>query len=97
MTIATSQPTREYSSCCESGVGFNLSLDVKTSLCESEMADSKKADNIVISLRLNPEVATAFRTEAARRNTRLVRLFEEMWELYRSKVDRENQTPGKRR
>ncbi len=48
------------------------------------MSETEKADTIVISLRLKPDIATAFRTEAARRNTRLVRLFEEMWELYRS-------------
>lgn len=61
------------------------------------MSDDKKADNIVISLRLKPEIATAFRTEAARRNTRLVRLFEEMWELYRSQLGPESPAPRKAR
>lgn len=43
-----------------------------------------EAGTIVISLRLRPEIAEAFRKEAARRNTRLVRLFEEMWKHYSS-------------
>ncbi len=41
-------------------------------------------DGIVISLRLPPEMAEAFRTEAARRNIRLNKLFTEMWKLYLS-------------
>jgi len=43
-----------------------------------------RPESIVVSLRLKPELAAAFRTEAARRNTRLVRLFEEIWLLYQS-------------
>lgn len=42
------------------------------------------AGTIVVSLRLKPEIAEAFRAEAARRNTRLVRVFEEMWQHYKS-------------
>jgi len=44
----------------------------------------KAAASIVVSLRLAPELATAFRTEAARRNIRLIALFAEMWANYRS-------------
>lgn len=38
--------------------------------------------NEVISLRLSPDLATAFRVEAAQRGKRLNALFEEMWNLY---------------
>lgn len=46
--------------------------------------ENTSAQTIVVSLRLRPDLAEAFRTEAARRNTRLVRLFEEIWDLYKS-------------
>lgn len=48
---------------------------------------AEKLDSIVISLRLSPAEAEAFRTEAARRNIRLKKLFTEMFELYRRQPD----------
>ena len=48
---------------------------------------TERVDSIVISLRLSPAEAEAFRTEAARRNIRLKRLFTEMFELYRRQPD----------
>jgi len=54
-----------------------------------------KPESIVVSLRLKPELAAAFRTEAARRNTRLVRLFEEMWLLYQSQSETAARAPRK--
>jgi hypothetical protein len=50
------------------------------------MADNKSVPNhesIVISLRLPPDLARDFRTEAARRDMRLIKLFGEMWEQYK--------------
>jgi hypothetical protein len=61
------------------------------------MSDDKKPETIVVSLRLKPELAAAFRTEAARRNTRLVRLFEEIWELYQSQPSLPIATPRRRK
>lgn len=40
-------------------------------------------DSVVVSLRLDPKLAAAFRMEAARRGMRLNRLFAEMWDRYR--------------
>ena len=48
------------------------------------MQSGDDTPSIVISLRLSPEEAEAFRTEAARRNMRLNKLFTEMFDLYRS-------------
>lgn len=39
-------------------------------------------ESIVISLRLDPALAEAFRVEAARQNVRLKALFAEMWTVY---------------
>jgi hypothetical protein len=47
-------------------------------------SDKKESPNTdVVSLRLSPELARAFRAEAARRGKRRKALFEEMWELYK--------------
>lgn len=47
----------------------------------------------VLSLRVSPELAARFKMEAARRNMRLNRLFEEMFDTYqketKSRPDRE--------
>ena len=46
------------------------------------MPNGDDKPSIVISLRLSPYEAEAFRTEAARRNMRLKKLFIEMFDLY---------------
>lgn len=61
------------------------------------MPDDHGPETIVVSLRLKPALAEAFRTEAARRNTRLVRLFEEIWELYQSQAMAPTVSPRKRK
>ena len=61
------------------------------------MPDDHKPETIVVSLRLKPALAEAFRTEAARRNTRLVHLFEEIWELYQSQPVCASIPPRKRK
>ena len=48
----------------------------------SKVAGEQEDDSIVISLRLDPALAEAFKVEAARRNVRLKALFAEMWEGY---------------
>ncbi len=59
--------------------------------------DDEQPDSIVVSLRLKPELAEAFRTEAARRNCRLVHLFEEIWELYQCQPVKPSHSPRKRK
>jgi hypothetical protein len=41
----------------------------------------------VVSLRLKPELAQAFKVEAAKRNMKLVHLFEEMLADYKNKQE----------
>ena len=59
--------------------------------------DARSPESIVVSLRLKPALAEAFRTEAARRNTRLVYLFEEIWELYQAQPSIPSSSPRKRK
>ena len=49
---------------------------------EAPEAVEDDRDSVVVSLRLDPKLAAAFRMEAARRGIRLNRLFAEMWGLY---------------
>ncbi len=50
---------------------------------DEERRDKAKDGSIVISLRLDPALAEAFRVEAARRSIRLNKLFAEIWNLYK--------------
>lgn len=50
-------------------------------------SNHNETGSIVISLRLDPELATEFRVEAARRGMRLNKLFAEMWSQYAKAAD----------
>jgi hypothetical protein len=50
----------------------------------SDTSVAAEPDSIVISLRLDLELAAEFRMEAARRGMRLNKLFAEVWSLYRN-------------
>jgi len=61
------------------------------------MTDDEKTPSIVVSLRLPLNLAEAFRTEGARRNIRLNRIFEEMWRLYQANPALPAKAPPSRR
>ena len=48
----------------------------------SDAAEADDKETILVSLRLNPEVARAFKVEAARRGMRLNAFFAEVWRSY---------------
>ena len=65
-------------------------LDVKTSRWLNDSMNSDTPTK-VISLRLRPELARAFKMEAAQRGLKLNALFEEMFRTFREKGDSESE------
>ena len=59
-------------------------LDVLTSesVVMSDVAEADDRETVLVSLRLSPEIARAFKIEAARRGVRLNALFAEVWRSY---------------
>ena len=59
-------------------------LDVLTSKSGvmSDVVETDDRATILVSLRLSPELARAFKIEAARRGMRLNALFAEVWQSY---------------
>ncbi len=46
------------------------------------MSKDRNSTRQIVGISLSPELARAFKAEAARRGASLKELFEEMWELY---------------
>ena len=61
----------------DSSGSASIKFDFKTSF-ENMAADEKKKDSVVLTLRVKPSVAQAFRLEAVRRGLKLNALFEKL-------------------
>jgi hypothetical protein len=54
----------------------------------SQIKTDTQSDSQIIGIRLPKEIAVAIKQEAARRDIRLNRLFQELWENYQKEMKR---------